>query len=335
MKPINKYLLVFISFCFTLFLAEAFVRIFYPHSRDHVIPGSLFDIDNYLGWKFQTGKRSNHHTRYFDVIYDINSLGYRDKPRNTFKTKMTYRILLYGDSHVFGWGVHEDKRFSNLIENQGQGLEMWNLAVPGYGLDQQILSYEIGGKSFNANEVVFFVSKATLERTRYGYIYKKYKPKFVMDLSEGLKLIHIPKRQNYTLTMLYKIIGPIYLPYFIERRITILKEVLKGPNHNSDQKNNTESVSPHELFGDFEKRMLIMARNIALERKQRITILTNLTEVIRKDMRDFCDQNEISLQEIVLDKKKHDLILGKYDHHWNIQAHKLIANQLLSQMKQR
>ncbi len=245
---------------------------------------------------------------------------------------MTYRILLHGDSQVFGWGVPEDKRFSNLIENQGQGLEMWNLAVPGYGLDQQILSYEKGGKSFNADEVIFFVSKATLERTMYSYIFKKYKPRFVTKPNEGLRLIHIPKWKNTTTNLLYKIMSSMYLPYFVERRIAMLKEVFKRSSYDRDQSNNTESISHSELFGDFEKRMLIMARNIALERKQRITVLTSLSEVIRPDMRDFCDQNGINILEIVLNKEERDLILGRYDHHWNPQAHKLIAIQLLSQI---
>jgi hypothetical protein len=155
-KHLSQFCLVLAGCCIALLLAEGFVRVFYPYSRDHVIPGGLFEIDNYLGWKLQAGKNAIHHSRYFDVVYSINALGYRDKPRNPSKDENIYRILLYGDSQVFGWGVPEDQRFSNVVEDQKQSLEIWNLAVPGYGVDQQILSYEKRGKSFSADEVIFF-----------------------------------------------------------------------------------------------------------------------------------------------------------------------------------
>ncbi len=114
----SLFCLVLVGLCISLFLAEGLVRIFSPHSRDHVIPGGLFNIDDYLGWKLRAGKSTIHHSRYFDVVYTINSLGFRDKPRNVLKDENVYRILLYGDSQIFGWGVPEDKRFSNLIENK-------------------------------------------------------------------------------------------------------------------------------------------------------------------------------------------------------------------------
>ncbi len=335
--PSKRYLsllcLVLAGFCISLFLAEVFVRIFFPHSRDHVIPGGLFDIDEHLGWKLKAEKSGNHHSRYFDVVYTINSFGFRDKPRNVLKDESIYRILLYGDSQIFGWGVPQDRRFPDLIENQKQHLEIWNLAVPGYSLDQEILSYERDGNSLNADEAIFFVSGATLERIRHNYIYKKYKPIFVTDESGALKLITIPKEKTATTSLLYKILSPMYLPYFLELHLDMLKDVLKKSGYNTDQKTNTESMIPSESVGDFEKKMLIMASNIALERKQRIRILAELPKAKRKDLEDFCDQNGIGFLEIVFDdSKKQDLIFGKHDSHWNLQAHKLIAEQLSRRM---
>ncbi len=136
-----QYCLVLVGFCVALLLAEGYVRVFHPYSRDHVVPGGLFEIDDYLGWKFTEGKSARHHSRYFEATYRINTLGYRDKPRSLLKDAEIYRILLYGDSQVFGWGTPAEQRFSNLIEAQNPHLEIWNLAVPGYGIDQEVLSY--------------------------------------------------------------------------------------------------------------------------------------------------------------------------------------------------
>jgi hypothetical protein len=339
MRAIKRYLsrfcLALAGLCISLFLAEGFVRIFFPYSRDHVVPSGLFDIDGYLGWKLKVGKSVTHHSHYFNVVYTINSLGFRDKPRNVPKGKNVYRILLYGDSQIFGWGVPEDKRFSNLIENQTQHLEIWNLAVPGYGLDQGILSYERDGKSLNADEIIFFVSENTLERTRYNYIYKKHKPMFVIDEIGGLKLIPIPKGKTTTTSLLYKILSPMYLPYFLERRSEMLKDMLKKSSYGRSWETNTEGFIPSERIGDFEKKMFIMARNMALERKQRIVILVELPKAKSKNIEDFCNRNGIGFLKIAFDdhNEKQGLIFGKYDGHWNPQGHKLVAQQLSSQME--
>lgn len=268
------------------------------------------------------------------MVYTINSLGFRDKPRNVLKDENVYRILLYGDSQIFGWGVPEDKRFSNLIENKKQYLEIWNLAVPGYGLDQEILSYERDGKSLNADEVIFFVSRNTLERTRHDYIYKKHKPIFVIDETGALKLIPIPKEKTATTSLLYKILSSMYLPYFLELRFEILKDVLKKSGYSRNRGTNTESMVLRERIGNFEKKMFVIARNLALERKQKITILADLSKAKSNDLKNFCNQNEIGFLEIGFDdNEKPDSVFGKYDHHWNLQGHNLVAEQLLYQLE--
>src|SRR3990172_6219221 len=187
-KFIINFLLILAGICFTILLAEVFVRIFYPESRDHVLPSGLYESDNYLGWKLAKGKSAVHNSSYFNVDYTTNSLGYRDKNRVVESKNDKYRILLYGDSQIFGWGVPLEKRFSNLLENSISDLEIWNLAVPGFGLDQEILSYKRDGESFKADAAIFYISEYTVDRIKYEYIYKKYKPKFVKTNGE-LKVI--------------------------------------------------------------------------------------------------------------------------------------------------
>ncbi len=171
MERLKKYLvrfcLLLASCCFALLILEGVVRVFFPHVRDHVLPGRLFDIDEHLGWKLKAGKQVIHHSSYFEVVYTTNALGFRDQPRHGSKNKSIYRVLLYGDSQIFGWGVSEDRRFSNLLSRYMPSVELWNLAVPAYGLDQQILSYERNGAWLDADEVIFLVSETTLYRTHH------------------------------------------------------------------------------------------------------------------------------------------------------------------------
>ena len=293
--------------CFALHLAEGFVRKFYPYSRDHIIPGGLYDVDDYLGWKFKADKSATHCSQYFNVPYNINAMGFRDKPRNVRKGKNIYRILLYGDSQFFAWGVPADKRFSCLIENQRQDIEIWNLAVPGYGLDQQILSYKKYGRIFNADEVILFVSVYTLSRMQNNYIYKKYKPMFEMDQSGRLRLISIPKGKNAAIGLLYKSLGKMYLPCFLERRLRMLKEVLNRSHLQRRQKINTADNSSRELLTGFEKKIIIKARTIARENNQMITVITNILNAKKKDLHALCDQHGIGFLEIIFLMKKKSL----------------------------
>lgn len=57
-----------------------------------------------------------------------------------------------------GLGIPLSARFSNLIETQRRGLELWSLGLPGYGLDQELLVYVLGGSRFQADMAIFFVS---------------------------------------------------------------------------------------------------------------------------------------------------------------------------------
>jgi len=331
MKAIKKYFLPFClvlaGCCVALLLAEGFVRIFYPHSRDH--RSGVIEIDDYLGWKLQARKNSTHHSRYFDVVYSINALGYRDKPRNLLKDRNIYRILLYGDSQVFGWGVPEDQRFSNLMEDQNQSLEIWNLAVPGYGVDQATLSYEKHGQFFNADEVIFFVSNKILERAHQGRIFRKDKPKFVIDRRGTLRMVPIPQGNHVWTSFLFRVASPLYLPYFVERQLAMLQGKPEQSNTRLNQ------YTTNDAIGELEKKILERVRNIAFERKHRITIMAFLPNTARKALQNFCDQRGIDFIEIVFDDEYRDLIFGEHDIHWNTRAHNLTAGQLLSQWKPR
>jgi hypothetical protein len=333
MKTIKIYLqrfcLVFVGFFVAFMFAEGVVRVFYPHSRDHVVPSGLFEMDDYLGWKLAAEKKVVHHSQYFEAIYQTNALGYRDKPRDIAKAPQRGRILVYGDSQIFGWGVSAEQRFSDLIEAQTPRWQLWNLAAPGYGLDQEILSYEKQGSLFNADEVVFFVSEATLARIRYDYIYKKHKPKFVFNNNE-LTLKPVGAEANAWSNLLYRVFSPFYLPYFIERRLAMLKQTSKPADDETGKNDNSE----WRALGELEKRILDRAKNLATERGHKMTALTDLPKTSRMSLKKFCQERGIGYLEIDLSEGAH-IRFGKEDSHWTPEAHRLIAKQLLSALQTR
>jgi hypothetical protein len=325
-----------------LALAEGFVRVFYPHARDHVIPSHLFVIDDSLGWTLAPSTQSEHTTRYFDVSYTTNSFGFRDRPRSSTKKDNVYRILLYGDSLIFGWGIKDSERFSDLIESEGSGLEIWNHGVPGWGLDQELVLYEKEGVALNANAAMFFVGASTLSRIHTGYVYSKYKPMFIEQQNGGLTLVPVPKENNAAVGFLYEVLSPFYLPYFLQTKIAAFQEAARLHATGTGERAPLPPLESTRLVDSLTKQMLRVALDTARRRNQKMSILVaNLSQVDRSNLFKFCGETGIEDLEVAPDvlttstaDENSDLIFGKYDKHWNGKANRLIAAQILPQVKQ-
>lgn len=326
-RHIYSTLLLLGSCAVSLLIAEGIVRIFYPESRDHVTPHGLVVLDKYLGWKLNPNIIVSHHSSYFDVIYATNSLGFRDKMRQVVKPNQIRRVLLFGDSQVFGWGIAEKDRFSNLVESSKQDTEIWNLGVPGYGLDQEILAYEREGLSMNADEVIFLITESTLARIHTDFMYMKYKPAFELDRSGRLRLRFVPQGRTSIIGAVYSVLNFLYLPYFLELQL----QTLQNLHNRSDSDKLPADDSLPEQMGDLEKKLLVWAKDMAADRKQRLMVLAALPERMSSGLKYFCRQIEIEYVGISVDDRNPDTWVGPKDRHWNRRTHKEIAAQFLSQ----
>ena len=146
---------------------------------------------------------------------------------------------------------------------------------------------------------------------------------FRMDRDGNLRLVPVPKGRNAVTGFLYQMLSPFYLPYFVELEITALRQSLAKPGGVRQR-----------TIGDFEQKMLLLARDLGLKRNQQVTVLTDLPEDTKVVFRDFCGKSGIGLLEIALEGfREDDITFGESDRHWNAHAQELIAEQLLSQLK--
>lgn len=286
----------------------------------------MFETDSYLGWKLSKEKSRDHHSKYFNVNYTTNSFGFRDKKRILQKENNKFRILLYGDSQIFGWGNPAEKRFSNLLEKSLSNTEIWNLGVPAYGLDQQILLYK--RDTVDADAVIFFVFEYTLTRISYDYLYQKNKPRFVVDNSEDLKIIP-PKNPSLIKNFIDSAIRWMYLPFFLEKKISILSGKPGTVGHLSKF-----ILKPKSKIADLENRIILFAKDLAGSRNDSMIILVNSYTLRGKEVKDFCNQNGILCMDVNLNEKKDDLIIGSEDGHWNSKANEIIFRYLMPEIKQ-
>lgn len=138
-------------------------------------------FDTYLGWGYRPNTSEKQHTSDFDVDYSINSKGFRDKEISTDKLLGKFRIVALGESMVFATGINYGKRFTEIIENSLENVEVINMGVQGFGADQSLLQLERDGFQFKADAVILFVMQDFLERCKLYQRLQAIKPKFVLN----------------------------------------------------------------------------------------------------------------------------------------------------------
>ncbi len=94
------------------------------------------------------------------------------------------RILVLGDSYMWGFGVAQQELFSD-VQVCGTNVEILNFGVSGYGTDQEYLWYLRMGSRFKVDEVVLAFTpfndiENNLQPKQYGYL----KPYFTLENGE-------------------------------------------------------------------------------------------------------------------------------------------------------
>jgi lysophospholipase L1-like esterase len=79
----------------------------------------------------------------------LNSFGLNDAERSLEKPPGSSRILVLGDSFMFGQGVPRRESLPSRLDRLLPGVEVINAGIPGYGLEQEYLFYEDRGHRFD------------------------------------------------------------------------------------------------------------------------------------------------------------------------------------------
>jgi len=106
------------------------------------------------------------------------------------------RVLFLGDSVVYGLKVGNEKSFPGDFAKMNKGVEVYNFAVPGYGPDQYLISYELRARLIKADLVYVGVTLCNdVGNDAFDEQYGVKKPQF--DLLNGrLVLVSSPRWRN-------------------------------------------------------------------------------------------------------------------------------------------
>jgi lysophospholipase L1-like esterase len=174
-------------------LGEGGLRLFFPHLAPRTATISQFwRYDPALGWAHVPNATGSFSAFGSTTPVSINAKGFRDRERSYARAPSTYRIVVLGDSLVWGYGVHQGQIFTALMEQQRANLEVVNLGVSGYGTDQELLLFRQEGHRYRPDlTVVLLVENDFTTNVRRSYVAYP-KPMFEVSRDGGLSVTNTP-----------------------------------------------------------------------------------------------------------------------------------------------
>src|SRR3984893_12929623 len=176
-----RFAAVLISLVIVALLGEVALRLFAPRLGVAVDEKARFyRFDHDLGWApLENITRVEKENRY--VVHQ-NQFGLRaPDDMQLKKTSGRKRVLVLGDSYVWGVGASQEELFT-APEVNGTNAELINCGVSGYGTDQEYLFYLREGQKFDVDRVVVaFTLYNDVENNLNSKQYSYLKPYFTLN----------------------------------------------------------------------------------------------------------------------------------------------------------
>jgi hypothetical protein len=209
----KNLLLTLFSVLLTLVFAEIILRIVPidrpktpvsegPKTNWALVPERIWtEYHPELGWYHMKNKTAVLETQGQQVDVHTNSAGFRGV-REYVKKKPAgvYRIIVLGDSFPFGFGVRDEEALPAVLESRYQKLEVINLCVPGYGIDQMLMAWRGIGAGYEADMVVIGIFPEDFWRATRSFADSGHaKPYFTLSAGGQLRLNNVPVPPQFQL----------------------------------------------------------------------------------------------------------------------------------------
>ena len=327
-----------VSLLITLLVSELAIRVLLPDWAPRTPRLAQFwQHDELYGWSHIPGVKGRFDTFGFDVSVEINEQGFRGPSVETEKDPAKTRILVVGDSLVWGFGVQQEDTFVAEMAARCPNLEVINFGVSGYATDQELLLFKERGKQLNPDIVALVVASNDFSdniRSTVNVYYQK--PLYQLEDGE-LILTNRPvpepnpfvvfassvARQSYLLTQLGRTI----------QGLSLARESTAAPK-----------ATPKEDKPKAKTSTVAFPRSEA-ERMTTLLIQEFLREVVASGARPAVVFNDargyhitrvlglanmpvVQLEDLKLDPDPERYRLPG-DFHWNAAGHKEVADRIL------
>ncbi|MCA1901819.1 MAG: SGNH/GDSL hydrolase family protein [Candidatus Hydrogenedens sp.] len=121
--------------CFSILFVLAILFIIDKILSFHLVRSFLLNYHGKIALIFPPHSQEEFITTDFHYTVQTNSIGIRDKEISIPKRNDTFRILVFGDSYTYGWGVNIEQTWVRLLEKKlnvkRHKVETVNLGKPG------------------------------------------------------------------------------------------------------------------------------------------------------------------------------------------------------------
>jgi len=269
----------------------------------------------------------------FNVNISLNKYGLRDRKDLAQSTPKDFFVV--GNSFLFGWGVPEERRFSNLLEPL-LGVEVYNIAFPGAGLnDLDLFINYAREKGANIKQLIIGVF---MEWNIVLYSNQPLRGRFTMDQNTLKGPIDRAKIFLWNHSTLFNTLAFHYHSNPIIKKLGLAT----GNVHEKDSLIIKRTYSLPNIISTIERVKQITRgfEAIVLIIPSRSLWIGDNREVENRIHHDFVRL----LQEQkfpVADPRPYFEHLGnplnayfKHDGHWNETGHRLVAQAIAGQIKQ-
>jgi hypothetical protein len=315
-KIYAKSIILLISLIFTLVALELLIRWFLP----------VFDPSGYIKFKFDGNglclAENNFkgklwiNTGEYNVAVTINKYGFRDS--KDIKDSNYNDIFVVGDSFSFGYGVEENERFSNILENLS-GRKVYNISIPG-DIDQYIKLLDYAEK--NGAKISNLIIGLCMENDLREY--SKVIPKDTLSAKT--------KRFLFTKSALARFVAAKLssserLRAYAEQLHLLYAQLETLPVQNYSDDLINQSVDKIVLLSKRYNLLVCIIPSRALwvgserTRLEQLKIHTSFINALRRNKISVADLRETfeKLPGMPLDYH------FKYDGHWNAKGHRIAA----------
>lgn len=270
----------------------------------------------------------------YAVTVHSNNHGFRDhRDYRLSKREKVRRVVLLGDSFSYGNGVEELARYSNLLDDLlGENVEVYNLALSNYGLDQALLTLGSEGLRYGPDVIMVGFSDPMLERLSRRVTGSLWSNPF-FELEHGV--LTRSRQPSRDILAVETFLDKSYLWMFANQRLSVVLGERSSEARWARNAELAEGVIAKfaELARQTRSSLVIFtinARHILNQEPDSTPALNRLLERLSR-------RGEFHFLDLypVFTSTDYDSLYYPIDGHYNVKGHVLVAEELCRFLRSR
>ncbi len=320
------------SLIFVFFLFEIFLRLFFP--QDTSTPWRIYQNDGLLlnknnGTAYHYFNKANIKAKY--------TFGKYHNRKYNFK-KLDQKILILGDSSIFGWLLNDEDTFVYKLAKNFTDYEFINSAAGGHGISDQVRYLKKFCSKIEPSYTFYIMNFSDIDRSKKSNLYRLDENKNLIDGNNLIPPIYkfLDNFPMYDfLVSNFHVITFLKKSYVINKDYRYLNKSKKTKSNNLSEKDNTNKNIDNDYI--FEKKLILELQKLSNQCKTQFYLINFAwfnKKLNQSDTYEFLERNTnffkknkinyINLEREMLVKyknpKEYEIII---DEHPNAKANEL------------